>query len=66
MVNLDQLLSLVRAVLVIAGTFIVTSEGHKGMLSATDWQTISGALLIIVPIVWSWFVHKTPSEEKTQ
>jgi len=55
--NQDQVLALVRAILLIAGTFLVTTETHAGLLSATDWATLSGVALTIIPIVWSMFAH---------
>ena len=57
----DQVLSLVRAALLIAGIFLVTTETHQGAVSATDWQTIVGAILTVVPIIWSMVAH-APSQ----
>jgi hypothetical protein len=51
--NTDQILSLVRAILVIVGTILTT----KGIVGTADWTTYSGAIITIVPIVWSMFVH---------
>ena len=51
--NTDQIQSLVRAVLVIAGTILTT----KGLVGTADWTTYSGAVLTIAPIVWSMFAH---------
>lgn len=51
--NQDQVLSLVRAALLIAGSFLVSS----GRFSASDWENISGAVLMLAPIIWSMFAH---------
>jgi len=53
----DQFLSLLRAVLLIAGTFLITTATHKGWISGGDWETLTGAVLTIVPLVWSMFAH---------
>ena len=51
--NTDQVLSLVRALLVIAGTFLTT----KGLVSTADWTTYTGAILMVVPPIWGMFAH---------
>jgi hypothetical protein len=55
--NQDQILALVRAVLLIAGTFLVTTASHEGVVSDVNWATITGAVLTIIPIAWSMFAH---------
>lgn len=51
--NNDQVLALVRAVLSIVGTFLTT----KGLVSAADWTTYAGAVMMVAPVVWSMFAH---------
>ena len=51
--NIDQLLSLVRAILQIVGTVLVT----KSIVTTTDWTTYSGAILMALPIVWGLYAH---------
>ena len=53
--NSDQLLSLLRTILQIAGTAIV-AHGTLGINGAM-WEQISGAILMIAPTIWSMFVH---------
>lgn len=53
MPNLDQILSLLRAVLAILGTVLTTN----GTISSSLWQQITGVILMAAPIVWSMFVH---------
>ena len=57
--NGDQVLSLIRSVMLIAGTWL----GTKGV-SSTDVAslqsnvvTIVGALLALMPVVWGMFAH---------
>lgn len=52
MPNLDQILSLVRAILVILGSVLVT----KGF-PQSNWEAIAGVVVMLVPVVWSMFVH---------
>lgn len=53
--NSDQLLSLLRTLLQIAGTAIV-AHGTLGINGAM-WEQISGGILMLAPIVWSMFAH---------
>lgn len=53
MPNLDQIMALVRALLAIAGTVLTTN----GTVSSSMWQQIVGIVVILVPLVWSMFVH---------
>ena len=53
--NSDQLLSLVRTLLQIAGTAVV-AHGTLGINGAM-WEQISGAVIMIVPTVWSMYAH---------
>ena len=59
--NTDQVLSLVRAILVIVGTFLTT----KGLVSTADWTTYTGAILMIVPPIWGLFAHTDASHIAT-
>lgn len=53
--NNDQLLSLLRTVLQIIGTIIV-SHGTLGINGAL-WEQISGVVIIIGPTIWSMYAH---------
>lgn len=53
--NTDQMLSLLRTVLQIAGTAIV-AHGTLGINGAM-WEQISGAVLLLAPIIWSMYAH---------
>ena len=53
--NNDQLLSLLRTLLQIVGSFIV-SHGTFGINGAI-WEQISGAIIIIAPTIWSMYAH---------
>lgn len=51
--NTDQILMLVRSVLVIVGMFLVSSN----KVTDSNWQTIAGAILTIVPVIWGMFAN---------
>src|ERR1039458_1716975 len=53
--NQDQMLSLVRTILQIAGTSIV-AHGTMGINGAM-WEQISGAVIILAPTIWSMYAH---------
>ncbi len=53
--NTDQLMSLLRTLLQIAGTAIV-AHGTLGINGAM-WEQISGGVLMLAPVVWSMLVH---------
>ena len=53
--NGAQLLSLLRTVLSVVGTLVV-AHGSLGINGAM-WEQISGAVLMLAPIVWSMYVH---------
>lgn len=53
--NNDQLLSLLRTVLQIIGTIIV-SHGTLGINGAL-WEQISGVVIVIGPTIWSMYAH---------
>jgi hypothetical protein len=53
--NQDQLLSLLRTVLQVAGTAIV-AHGTLGINGAM-WEQISGGVLMLAPVLWSMYVH---------
>ena len=59
--NTDQVLSLVRAALVIVGTILTT----KGVVSVADWTTYTGAILMIVPPIWGLFAHTNSAQIAT-
>jgi hypothetical protein len=54
--NSQQIQSLVRAVLVMFGTYLV----NKGITDTATWTTVTGFLVGIVPLVWSYFRHAQP------
>ena len=53
--NSDQLMSLLRTLLQIAGTALV-SHGTLGINGAM-WEQISGAIIMVAPVVWSMASH---------
>ena len=53
--NSDQLLSLLRTLLQIAGTALV-SHGTLGITGAM-WEQISGAVIMIAPMIWGMYAH---------
>jgi|ERR1039458_83369 hypothetical protein len=53
--NQDQMLSLLRTVLQIVGT-IVVSHGTLDINGAL-WEQISGVILVIAPTIWSMYAH---------
>lgn len=54
--NLDQVLSLVRAVLNVAGGTIIA----KGYADSSNWEAIAGGVLAVVAVVWAFLHHQTP------
>ena len=54
-INTDQLMSLLRTLLQIAGTAIVT-HGTLGINGAM-WEQISGAIIMLAPTVWGVLAH---------
>ena len=53
--NSDQLMSLLRTVLQIAGTALV-AHGTLGITGAM-WEQISGAVVMIAPVIWGIYAH---------
>lgn len=53
--NTSQLLSLLRAILQVVGTILV-SHGTLGITGAM-WEQISGGVLVIAPVIWSMYAH---------
>lgn len=53
--NQQQFLSIVREVLQIIGTMLVSF--HVAGMTDTTWEPIAGAALMIAPAVWGWFNH---------
>jgi hypothetical protein len=51
--NTQQVQSLVRAILVMAGTWIV----NKGITDSATWTTVAGFIVGLVPLIWSYFRH---------
>jgi hypothetical protein len=54
MFNQEQTLSLLRTLLQIGGTALVT----RGILTGAEWEAILAAILIIVPTVWGIWVRR--------
>ena len=54
--NAQQIQSLVRAILVMVGTYLV----NKGITDTATWTTVMGFIVGIVPLVWSYFRHAQP------
>jgi hypothetical protein len=53
MFSLDQVLSVTRNVLQIAGTLLMA----YGFVNEGIWESVSGAVVMAVPIVWGIFAH---------
>ena len=53
--NQDQLLSLLRTVLQVAGTAIV-AHGTLGINGAM-WEQISGGIIVLAPTIWMMFAR---------
>jgi hypothetical protein len=53
-------MSLIRAVLLIIGTFLASS----GDPLSANWESISGVILLIIPVVWSMVVHSDAGKLK--
>ena len=51
--NQQQVMSVVRDLLQIVGTFLTT----YGIFSQEQWQPIAGGLLMIAPVVWGMLAH---------
>ena len=53
--NTDQMLSLLRTVLQIAGTIVVAHAtlGINGAL----WEQISGVVIVVAPTIWGLLTH---------
>ena len=62
MPNNAQLLSLLRTLLQIAGTYIV-AHGTLGINGAM-WEQISGAVIMVTPAVWGIFAHTDTAKLK--
>lgn len=60
--NQDQVFSLLRTVLQIAGTAIV-AHGTLGINGAM-WEQLSGGILMLAPVIWSMWVHTDASKIK--
>ena len=54
----EQVTAIFQLLLTIGGAILVTNSVHRGVFSATDWQTITGAILTIAPIFWSAFSNR--------
>lgn len=59
--NQEQVLSIVRALLQIAGTVLVS----RGFMTETDWTTIAGGVVMAVPVIWSMYVHMKSTQIAT-
>lgn len=59
--NLDQILSFVRAILNLAGGTLVA----KGYSDSSQWEAIAGGVMAIVAIAWSFWHHKTTPDVPT-
>ncbi len=51
--NREQSFSILRAVLVAAGSILAT----LGIVSEETWQPIVGIALAVLPVIWGMFVH---------
>lgn len=51
--NTDQVMSIVRAVLLIAGTMLVNNH----VVTQTGWDALAGAVLMAAPVLWGLVAH---------
>lgn len=56
-VNLDQVLSAARWIISTGSGYLV----GKGVITADQVELLTGAVTAVIPLVWSFFVHKTPA-----
>lgn len=54
--NKDQAMSLLRTALKVTGAALVTYSATTG-IDAAMWEAISGAVLLVAPVVWDMFQH---------
>src|SRR3712207_7502317 len=54
MFNQEQILSLVRTLLQIGGTALVT----RGILTGAEWEAILSAILFVVPTIWGIWARR--------
>lgn len=59
--NLDQLLSIIRAALNILGGTLVA----KGVTDSTQWEAIVGGVLALAAVIWGVVKHKTQPAKGT-
>lgn len=59
--NLNQVLSMIRAVLNLAGG----SLAAKGYTDNSQWEAITGGVLALVSVVWSFYHHAEPAAPTT-
>jgi hypothetical protein len=55
-VNTDQLLSLLRTVLQMIGTYVVANH-VLGANSSQLWDLLAGIILMAAPTIWSIYAH---------
>jgi len=53
----DQVTGILRAVLAAIGGFILA----KGWVSAETWAWLTGGVVTIGPVIWSWFANRPSS-----
>ena len=51
--NQEQVMSVVRDVLQIVGTFLTT----YGVINSGQWQPIAGGVLMMAPVIWGIYTH---------
>jgi hypothetical protein len=54
--NQEQLLSLLRTFLQMAGTFVL-GHGVFGANTSQWWELITGVIIMVVPTIWSMYAH---------
>ena len=54
--NQDQAMSVVRAVLQVIGTFLVTYGASAG-ITEQMWTTVTGGIMVIAPVIWGILAH---------
>ncbi len=58
----EQLLSILRYGL----TFLGGLLANYGIFSDSEWTTLSGAILAVIPVLWSWWQRQGTTRVPTE
>lgn len=54
--NMDQILSLIRNILLGAGT-LITAHGVQ-VFDTAQWESVVGGLIVLASVAWSQITHR--------